>query len=294
MSESALKNWALAARPKTLWAAVSPVIIGTAMAFEAGRGHWLSAVMAGIGAILIQIGTNFANDYFDYLHGADKGERLGPVRLTQAGLVKPAAMKTAFIVAFALAFLVGVYLVWRGGWPIVVIGVLSIMFGIAYTGGPFPLGYHGLGDVFVFIFFGLVAVGGTYYVQALQLDGIVLLAGVAPGLFSTAILTVNNYRDIDTDRQAGKRTLAVRFGPAFARMEYLISLLGACLVPVVLCLRSGGHVYALAATLVFLAAIPSLKIVFREKPGRVFNEVLAGTGKLLLLYSIIFSIGWMI
>ncbi len=289
-----MKIWILAARPKTLWAAVAPVLIGTAMAFADGKAHWLSAILAGVGAVLIQIGTNFANDYFDYKHGADEGERLGPTRATQAGLVTPAEMKRAFILTFALAVLAGLYLIYRGGWPILAIGIFSIIFGILYTGGPFPLGYYGLGDLFVLIFFGLVAVGGTYYVQALSINRLVILAGLAPGLFSTAILTVNNLRDIHTDRLAGKKTLAVRFGETFARMEYLFSVLFAGIIPIILFFLSAGHRYVLAATLILLMAIPSLKTVLTETPGKIFNQTLAETGKLLFYYSVLFSIGWIL
>ena len=196
MQASRLKIWITASRPKTLWAAFSPVIIGTAMAYGEGKVHWLSAFLAAVGAILIQIGTNFSNDYYDYFRGVDKKERLGPLRVTQAGLVKPETMKRATILIFSLAFISGLYLIYRGGWPVLIIGLLSILFGILYTAGPYPLGYNGLGDIFVLIFFGLVAVGGTYYVQALEINKLVLLAGLSPGLFSTAILTVNNLRDI--------------------------------------------------------------------------------------------------
>ncbi len=203
-------------------------------------------------------------------------------------------MKRAFILVFSLAFLVGLYLIWRGGWPILIIGVLSILFGILYTAGPYPLGYNGLGDIFVLVFFGVVAVGGTYYVQAREIDLLVLLAGLSPGLFSMAILTVNNLRDVKSDMKAGKLTLAVRFGENFARWEYLASVLIACLVPIMLFFMTGSHLYALAASLVFVAAIPSIKTVFEQKPGIGFNQVLANTGKLLLLYSLMFSIGWIL
>ncbi len=294
MQLSRVKIWILASRPKTLWAAVSPVIIGTAMAYGDGKVHWIAAIFAAIGAILIQIGTNFSNDYFDFVHGADRKGRLGPLRVTQAGLVKPQIMKNATILVFSLAILTGIFLIWRAGWPILIVGVLSILFGILYTAGPYPLGYNGLGDIFALIFFGIVAVGGTYYVQALQINGLVLLAGLSPGLFSMAILTVNNLRDIYTDRKAGKKTLAVRFGENFARMEYLISVLIACLIPIILHFLTYSHLYALAASLVFLIAIPSIKTVLKQKPGVVFNQVLATTGKLLLLYSLIFAIGWIL
>ncbi|MEJ2537231.1 MAG: 1,4-dihydroxy-2-naphthoate polyprenyltransferase [Calditrichia bacterium] len=294
MQASKIKIWITASRPKTLWAAFSPVIIGTAMAYGEGKVHWLSAVLAAVGAILIQIGTNFSNDYYDYFRGADKKERLGPLRVTQAGLVKPETMKRATILVFSLAFASGIYLIYRGGWPVLIIGLLSILFGILYTAGPYPLGYNGLGDIFVLIFFGLVAVGGTYYVQALEINSLVLLAGLSPGLFSTAILTVNNLRDIASDKQAGKKTLAVRFGEDFARLEYLFSVLMACLIPIILFFITDSHLYALAASLVFLAAIPPIRIIYEQKPGKIFNQVLATTGRLLLLYSLLFSIGWIL
>ena len=207
----------LAVRPKTLSAAVAPVMIGTTMAYAGGQGNAGAAFAALAGALLIQIGTNFANDYFDYLKGADNEERLGPLRVTQAGLVEPETMFRNFVLTFGLAALVGFYLVYRGGWPIVLIGLLSIASGILYTAGPWPLGYLGLGDIFVLIFFGPVAVCGTFYVQALEVTEIVFYAGLGPGLLATALLVVNNLRDEATDRKAGKRTLAVRFGPAFAR-----------------------------------------------------------------------------
>jgi len=294
MHTSKIKIWITASRPKTLWAAFSPVIIGTAMAYGEGKVHWLSAVLAAIGAVLIQIGTNFSNDYYDYFRGADKKERMGPLRVTQAGLVKPETMKRATILVFSLAFASGLYLIYRGGWPLLIIGLLSILFGILYTAGPYPLGYNGLGDIFVLIFFGLVAVGGTYYVQALEINSLVLLAGLSPGLFSTAILTVNNLRDISSDKQAGKKTLAVRFGEDFARLEYLFSVLIACLIPMVLFFITNSHLYALAASLVFLAAIPPIRTIYEQKPGKIFNQVLATTGRLLLLYSLLFSIGWIL
>ena len=294
MKTSPMSVWVLASRPKTLWAAVAPVIIGSAMAFSAGKGHLFSAILAGLSAIFIQIGTNFANDYFDFVRGADQKGRLGPTRVTQAGLVKPVVMKRATVLVFGLAVLAGIYLIWRGGWPVLIIGILSILFGILYTAGPYPLGYNGLGDIFVLIFFGVVAVSGTYYVQALEINALVILAGLSPGLFSMAILTVNNLRDVQSDIKAGKLTLAVRFGENFARWEYLLSVLIACLIPILLFFLTNSHLYALAASLVFVAAIPSIKTIFEQKPGIIFNQVLATTGKLLLIYSLLFSIGWVL
>ena len=293
MSDKKFKIWLEAARPKTLWAAVAPVIIGTAMAFSDGKFHMASALAALIGAILIQIGTNFANDYFDFKKGADTRDRIGPVRATGAGLVKPGVMRAAFILIFMAAFIIGLYLIYRAGWPLLLIGLLSIIFGVLYTGGPYPLGYNGLGDIFVLIFFGPVAVGATYYVQALEITMPVILAGLSPGLISTALLTVNNLRDINSDRKAGKKTLAVRFGVFFTRMEYLITIiLASCIVPLVLIFIEPHHPYALAGIVVFLFALPSIKAVFLNEINAELNKVLGATGKILLLYSIIFSLGW--
>lgn len=291
---TAIKIWWLASRPKTLPAALAPVLIGSAMAFGTGKGHLLAAVLAAAGALLIQIATNYANDYFDFVQGADDHTRLGPTRATQAGWVTPAAMRNAFIVTFALAAVAGLYLIWRGGWPVVFIGAFSILFGILYTGGPFPLGYYGLGDMAVFIFFGLVAVGGTYYVQALEWPPFVWISGITPGLFSSAILTTNNYRDIETDRKAGKKTLVVRFGPGFAKTEYAFCVIMGSLIPLPLILFYEAPVMTALACITMIAAIPTLRSVLTLPPGPVYNDILAATGKLLLLYSILFSAGWVL
>ncbi|HNT88372.1 MAG TPA: 1,4-dihydroxy-2-naphthoate polyprenyltransferase [Candidatus Hydrogenedentes bacterium] len=288
------KVWLLAARPKTLFAGIAPVLAGAAMAAADGAFHGLAALCALFGAVFIQIGTNYANDYFDFVKGTDTESRLGPLRVTQAGLATPAQMKTATTIAFGLATLAGGYLVYRGGWPIVVIGALSILFGVLYTGGPYPLGYLGLGDVFVLVFFGPVAVGGTYYVQALTVTPAVLVAGLAPGLLSTAILTVNNLRDIEGDRAAGKKTPPARFGRGFARAEYIACVVLACVaVPAGLCVWTGGHWLALAACLALIAAIPNVRAILREE-GPALNQTLAGTGKITLLYSVLFSAGWLL
>lgn len=276
-----------------MWASVAPVVIGSAMAFESGGLHITAALAALLGAVLIQIGTNFANDYFDFHKGADSAGRLGPTRVVQAGLVQPAAMKAAFITVFALAVVPGAYLIWRAGLPLFVIGVLSILFGILYTAGPYPLGYVGLGELFVIIFFGPVAVGGTYYVQTLQISLPVIISGLAPGLFSVAILTVNNLRDVQSDHRAGKKTLAVRFGVTFSKIEYLLSIAIACLIPLILLLHNDKHPYSLLTSVVLLASIPSIKTVFTTE-GIVLNHVLESTGKMLLLYCLIFSIGWIL
>ena len=288
------EKWILAARPKTLWASIAPVVVGTALAYGDGAHHWPSALIALACAVLIQIGTNFANDYFDYEKGADTEERTGPLRVTQSGMVPPTTMKWATAVIFFFACVGGAILTWRGGWPIAVVGLLCILSGLLYTGGPYPLGYLGLGDLFVLIFFGPVAVGGTYYVQALQLNTTVLVAGMGPGLLITAILTVNNLRDIEVDRKAGKRTLAVRFGKTFTRWEYAFLVLVGVSIPPFLYLRSGQHLSSLLSLLVVLPAISTLRGVFGHAEGPSLNPVLANTARMSLLYSVLFSVGWLL
>jgi len=272
------------------------VLIGTALAYGAGDGHALAALCALLGALLIQIGTNFANDYFDFIKGTDTEERVGPTRATQAGLVTPAQMRNATIFVFALAFLVGLYLVWRGGLPILAVGLVSILCGVLYTGGPRPLGYLGLGDVFVLIFFGPVAVWGTWHVQADALPVsqvlIAVIAGLGPGLISCAILTVNNLRDADTDVKTGKRTLAVRFGKRFARVEYATTLIAGCIgIPLVLIIIGALPLSILAACAALLPGIGALRAVLGGTEGAALNPVLAQTGKVLTIYSVLFAIG---
>jgi len=289
-----LQIWFLAVRPKTLTAAIAPVMMGTSMAYAGGQGHAGAAFAALTGAILIQIGTNFANDYFDYLKGADNEDRLGPLRVTQAGYVAPKTMFLNFVLTFGLAALIGLYLVYRGGWPILLIGLLSIASGILYTAGPWALGYLGLGDLFVMIFFGPVAVCGTFYVQALEVTEIVFYAGLGPGLLATALLVVNNLRDEPTDRKAGKKTLAVRFGPAFARAEYLVLFVSALLLPVLLSSWLNGKWYTCISCLIIFPGYSAIRQIISGVIGKELNQTLSTSGKLIILYSILFSIGWWI
>ncbi len=221
------KIWVEAARPKTLPAAVIPVLVGTAFAHAAGASSLAKAAICLVFSLLVQIGTNFANDYFDFVQGADTPERIGPRRAVAAGLVTPRTMLIATALVLGAAFAVGLLLVAEGGWVLLPIGVVSIVCAIAYTGGPYPLGYNGLGDLFVFIFFGLVAVGATFYVQAHAVTWPVMAAAAAVGLLAANILVANNYRDVETDVKAGKRTLVVRFGRKFALWQYGLSALAA-------------------------------------------------------------------
>lgn len=294
MLNQSLKIWLLAIRLKTLPAGIAPVLMGTIMAFGDGIGHVPTALVCFLTALLLQIGTNLANDYYDFKKGADTIDRVGPTRVTQAGLISPGQVKAAFIGVFALAALASVCLVTRGGWPIAVLASLAILSGIFYTAGKYPLGYLGLGDILVFIFFGPVAVAGTYYVQSLELNSAIIFAGVAPGLFSVAILTVNNLRDIDSDRKSGKNTLAVRFGRGFALSEYLFCVLGACVVPVFIYMFIEDHLLILVSSAISLAAIPTFKTVLTRTDGVALNAALASTARLLLIYSVLFAAGWLL
>jgi 1,4-dihydroxy-2-naphthoate octaprenyltransferase len=244
-----------------------------------------------LGAVLIQIGTNFANDYYDFMRGGDTEERVGPVRVTQAGLLPPRSVHRGMVVVLAAAVLVGVYLVFVAGWPIVWIGLASVACAVLYTGGPFPLAYHGLGDVFVFLFFGLIAVGGTYYVQALAWPSDALLAGAGLGALSTAILVVNNLRDIETDTKAGKRTLAVRLGERGTKVEYVIMLVVAAAVPVVGVLEYGWPPAVLASLAVApLCRRPLRTVLTFSDPGELL-PALGGTARVVVLYGALLAVG---
>lgn len=262
------------------------------MAIEAGKFHPLSALLALLGAVFIQIGTNLYNDYADFLKGADTDLRKGPLRATQAGLVTPEAMKRATYLVFGLAVLSGAYLMIRGGWPIILIGCLSILCGFLYTAGRYSLAYMGLGDVFVLIFFGPVAVGGTYFVQALSITPHVILAGFAPGLLSVAILLVNNIRDVDEDRAADKKTVVVRFGRTFGLAAYVVCMIGAGVIPLILYYQLDKHISLLLTGLVMVGGLLLARQLINTKPGPVLNPLLGATARLLLIYSVIFAVTW--
>ena len=287
--------WLDAARPKTLPAAIAPVLVGIGLATEAGAFHALAAVCALLGAVFIQIGTNYVNDAEDAVRGADTEARKGPQRATASGHVTPGQMRTAAGIAFALAFAAGGYLIWRGGWPILALGLVSIASGIAYTAGRHALAYNGLADLFVLVFFGPVAVGGTYYVQALDLPTWVPIAGLGPGFLATAILLANNVRDIEEDRAADKRTLVVRFGRSFGVKLYNVCVSGAVVVPASLALVAGDHLGVLAASA--LAALVGRRLVATlasTYDPAVLNPLLGKTAGLLFVYSVVFALGWVL
>ncbi len=314
---SALRIWAMAARPRTLPAALAPVFVGTAAAYHAMRGgvvvgasvdgvgdpafaavfeastdlfRWGTFIAALIGALFIQIGTNLANDYSDAKRGADTVDRLGPVRVTASGLAAPSRVLYATWAAFGVAALAGLYLGIEVGWEIIGIGIISIAAGVLYTGGPKPYGYEGLGEVFVFVFFGLVAVNGSYYVQLEQLDLAPFLLSIPIGLLSAAILVVNNVRDIDTDRRAGKRTLAVRLGRERTRELYTAMIvLSYLLLPLVL-LAGSRWAPALVALASAPLALAPLRAVRTKTDGPALNAALAGTGALLGVYALLAAV----
>jgi 1,4-dihydroxy-2-naphthoate octaprenyltransferase len=298
------RAWLIAARPQTLPAAAAPVVVGTGLAYHDGVVDAAAALAALVGAALIQVGTNLANDYYDAVKGADTDDSEGFTRVTQAGLIAPERVKRATYGVFALSVVVGLYLVWVGGLPVLLIGLASIASGLAYTAGPYPLGYYGLGDLFVFVFFGVVAVTGTYYVQAaaalagfhvsfppgtLTLEAVA--AAVPVGALATNILVVNNVRDLETDREAGKRTLAVRLGYRWSRVQFFALLVAAYLVPAWFFLARGFG----PAVLLPLATVPYAALVARtvlaETGEAALNPALERAGRLLAAYAVLFAVG---
>jgi 1,4-dihydroxy-2-naphthoate octaprenyltransferase len=278
------RDWLAATRPRTLTAALVPVTLGLALAHRAGPLDLALAVATLVTALLIQVATNFANDWFDARHGADGPDRLGPARLSAQSAAAATAIGQGTVVVMAAAAVAGLYLVWHGGWPILAVGVVSLVCAVAYTGGPFPLAYHGLGDVFVLVFFGPVAVGGTYLLQRGTLPASVLLASIPVGLLATAILMVNNLRDVDGDARAGKRTLAVRFGRRATRAGWI----GVVATALVLALVAVGWPALLAVP---FAARETRALLARD--GRALDASLAGTARLHLIMGLILVLGSM-
>jgi 1,4-dihydroxy-2-naphthoate octaprenyltransferase len=287
---STYQKWILASRPRTLPAAAAPVVAGAAAAFSDGSFKPVLAVVTLLASLLLQVGANIANDYYDYIKGADTHERTGPTRVTAAGLLTPSQVLAGMWVVFGAAALLGLYLTYEAGWPVIAMGLASIMTAIAYTGGPFPLGYFGLGEVFVFIFFGLIATIGTYYIQVEQVTPLSVWTSVPVGLLIVAILVVNNLRDIPTDRAAGKLTLATRLGEVGTKVEYFVCVGLAYLAPVVMALFKIATPWVLVSWLSIIFLPPVFKLVLSAK-GRQLNQALADTGRQALIFAILFGVG---
>ena len=287
-----VKNWILAARPKTLLAGFAPVAIGATLAFCDGQFRVWPMLGALLCAISVQIGTNFCNDYCDFFQGADTDDRKGPTRAVQSGLISPRAMLVATIMMFAITGLASWLLYLRAGWPFLVLGAFSILFGVLYTAGRFSLAYLGIADPFVLVFFGPVAVAGTHYVQSLQFDWSTVIAGLAPGLIATGLLVVNNLRDIDEDREANKRTLAVRFGATFSRYQYTACIVLAALVPLVFGAIKNQWWPTLASLVILPGAFVMLKVWRND--GVALRPYLGMIAGLLLRSTVLFCAGLLI
>jgi 1,4-dihydroxy-2-naphthoate octaprenyltransferase len=290
VAPGSIDAWILAARPATLTAAFAPVAVGTACAWRVGGFRWDAAAAALLGAFLVQIATNFANDMFDFQKGADTHERLGPTRAAQAGLLTVRQLRRGITATVALALVTGAYLTWIAGPAVVVIGIASIAAGLAYTGGPFPLAYNGLGDVFVMAFFGFVAVCGTAFVQALFVPDLAWAASVPIGALATAILTVNNVRDFEGDALAGKTTLVVRFGREGGVWEYAALVSAAYVMPFVMWLFDWTSAWVNLPLLSIPWAGRLFRSVARDR-GVALNPTLAGTAKLLSVFGVLFAVG---
>lgn len=282
--------WIEAARPKTLTAAAAPVLIGIGLAVAAGGFRAAPALAALVGALLIQVGTNFANDYYDFVRGGDTAERVGPRRVTQAGLIEPAAVRAAMVVTFGAAIILGTYLIWVGGWPILIVGILSVLSGWAYTGGPFPLAYNGLGDVFVLVFFGPVAVAGTVWVQTLHFSHEAVVAGLGIGALATAILVANNLRDLPTDRAAGKRTLPVLLGRSVGRLEYTVLVVAAAALLPLGMTWYGWTPWVLVALGAIVVLVPTLRQIWVEHEANALMSALPSTARSAGLYGVLFAL----
>ena len=286
-----LQIWLIAARPRTLPAAVAPVLVGTALAWTVGSLDWIAFIAAALGALFIQVGTNLSNDYSDARRGADTEERLGPVRVTAGGLVPPKQVLVATYASFGMAVLCGVYLIIIAGPVLLLIGAASILAGVLYTGGPRPYGYEGFGEVFVFTFFGIVAVTGSYYVQRQALEWEAFVLAVPVGLLASAILVVNNVRDLDTDRRAGKKTLAVRLGRANTRRLFAAMLALAYPTALIPSLVGSLNAWPLLVVLTIPIAVALVKTVASHTDGPTLNSALAKSGLLELAFCLLLTIG---
>ena len=290
-SDRKFNAWVLAARLRTLPAAVAPVLVGSALAYRDETFSWLPATAALLVALLLQIGVNLANDYFDYIKGVDTDQRLGPMRVTQSGLLKPESVRTAMIFILGLSLVPGAYLVTIAGWPVMAAGIAALISALAYSGGPFPLASNGLGDIFVFVFFGWVAVCGTYFVQAAAITIDAMAMASVVGMLITAILVVNNLRDIDTDRMAGKRTLAVILGEAGTKTEYTGLVAGSYIGILIFWLAGAVSFWGLMPVLSLPLGVTLVRRIWRGITGPGLNQILAATAGLPLIFSLLLAFG---
>lgn len=291
---SKTKLWIYAARPKTLFIGASPIFIGTCMAIKESYFDLATFLWTLLGALMIQIGTNYSNDYFDFLKGADTCNRKGLKKVLPQGLITPKAMKLAFIFCFSIAALCSYVLMQRGGVLLIIVGAICILFSILYTAPPFPLAYLGLGDIFVLVFYGPVATCCCYYLQTLHFSYEVLLASLAPGLLGLGPLNINNLRDYHEDLAAGKKTLIVRFGTTFGKIHFLLALLACFFIPPLLVLYTKTHLLCLAASVSLLTAIPLVKTAFFYRDESELNAVFIKTAKLIPIYTLLFCLGYLI
>lgn len=290
-SISAAQRWILAIRPKTLTAAVAPVVLGWGIAATTGRFQWGAALAALLTSIMIQIGTNLVNDVVDYSKGADTDARTGPMRVTQTGLLTSRQVWGGVVISFGLAVLAGLYLAWLAGWPVLILGAACLISGIAYTAGPYPLAYHGLGDLFVFLFFGFAAVAGTVFVVGAGIPTQTWLAATAAGALTVNILVVNNIRDMETDRLAGRKNLPVVLGRKAAEWEFALMLIAAYAVPFIVVCKQLGSVWVLLAVLTLPQALRIWGILRSGTAGKALNPILGQTAQLLLWFCLLFAIG---
>lgn len=289
-----MKNWMLAIRPKTLTAGLSPIILGATFALSEGFFNARILTLIIIATLAIQIGTNLVNDYFDFLKGVDDHNRVGPTKVLVDGSITLQAMRKSIIAVFTIASLASFYLITKGGLPIAIIAITSILFAILYTAGPFPLGHIGLADPIEFIYFGPIAVSGTYYLLTEKIEGYVIIGGLIAGFLSLAILAVDNLRDHDTDKAKGKKSLCVRFGTRFAQYEYYLCILFGFMVPILLVATTKKHFLCLGCFIMLPIYKPCLDAVKENKSPEQLNKALAQTAASLLLFTLIFSVGWLL
>ena len=290
---NSLKVWVLAIRPKTLPVAIAPVIMAISMAYKDGFFHLPSSLAIILCAVLLQIGVNLANDYFDFKKGADSKERLGPKRVTQSGLISPEKVKRAFTLVFSLAVLFGVYLVYRGGFPIAIVGVLAVISALLYTGGPLPYGYLGFAEIVIFVFFGPVSTYFTYYLLSGLFSTLALVVGFAPGALAVSLYTITSFRDIHQDRKVDKKTLAVRFGYKFSFFQFLFSLFIPFAVPLVLIAQGYSALLIIPSMTVFLS-LPVIRLFQKEIDAEKINASIPILGKTLILFSLSFGVLWLL